>query len=196
MSSQQIDVVVTGEDPDAVQLVTGVINKALLDNEFNNVGVMHPFTGEPTLVPDVPSLYALIKHSKPSIFKEPITVTGIPVPSYDKLPEAWTQHAKAIEQYPNAAGVKVLKNMMNRVTGQMAESFEKAGKEVTEFAEAHTKAKKIRAKTTADDQPTAAELSDAAKTMSKAAHKDDNHKPAKDTKDVAHTLAEKALDAA
>ena len=193
MSSQQIDVVVTGEDPDAVQLVTGVINKALLDNEFNNVGVMHPFTGEPTLVPDVPSLYALIKHSKPSIFKEPITVTGIPVPSYDKLPEAWTQHAKAIEQYPNAAGVKVLKNMMNRVTGQMAESFEKAGK----IKDAHTKAKKIHVKTTDDDQPTAAELSDAAKTMSKAAHKDDNHhKPAKDTKDVAHSLAEKALDAA
>jgi len=180
MASKEIDVTVTGSDYEGVQLVTGVINKALLDNNFNNVGVMHPHTGEPTLVPDVPSLFDLIRHEKPGLFSQPVRVTGLTIPEGD-LSDYLEKHQEIVEKHPDSALARHLAHEFLAHDGD--------GKD--DGKAEHKKPRKPKA----EPQPTAAELSDAARTMSKAAHKDD-HKPAKDVRHVAEKLAAKALDAA
>lgn len=180
-SNKEIDVTVTGSDYEGVQLVTGVINKALLDNNFNNVGVMHPHTGEPTLVPDVPSLFDLIRHEKPHLFSQPVRVTGLTIPEGD-LSDYLEKHQEIIEKHPDSALARHLSHEFLANDGEEHKSDKK------DEPKKHRKPK-------AEPQPTAAELSDAARTMSKAAHKDD-HQPAKDVRGVAEKLAAKALDAA
>jgi len=170
MAKNPTEVIVNGEDSDGVELITGVINKALLDNGFTNVGVMSPTTGEPTLVPDVPSLMDVVRATKPHLFHQPVTVTGVALPPMDDVSDYVEKNLATLERHPNSATNRQLFYLMSK---QSDEELAKAKKAAP---------------------PTAAELHEAAKVMSAAAHQHD-HQP-KDTKADVERLAQKALDAA
>lgn len=234
MPSKQTDVVVTGDDQDGVQLVTGVINKALLDNGFTNVGVMSPTTGEPTLVPDVPSLGDLVRATKPHFFHQPVTVTGLVPPHITDVPAYIERNIDQLDKYPKSAMARYVMSSLGLQSDDVVDEPKK-GKEVKvhisktkkaepldrdalvanvhaaesaaengvgipgdtrdlEAAAAAASALNGKMKESENDVPTAAELTEAAKTMSKAAHQNDHHHI--DTKKAASKIAQKALDAA
>ncbi|MNU19560.1 hypothetical protein D3C71_77890 [compost metagenome] len=218
MPSKQTDVVVTGDDQDGVQLVTGVINKALLDNGFTNVGVMSPTTGEPTLVPDVPSLGDLVRATKPHLFHQPITVTGLAPPHITDIVGYVEKNIQHMEKYPKAAMTRYVLGSVGMYGHELGIGDEpseereparaldrdalianiKAGDLIMgddrDLEAAAAAASVLNNPVQENDAPTAAELSEAAKVLSKAAHQHDNHPV--DTKKAASKIAQKALDAA
>ena len=201
MANKQIDVVVTGDNEDGVQLVTGVVNKALLDNGFTNVGVMSPTTGEPTLVPDTPSLADIVRRTNPGLFHQPVTVTGLVPPGVTETPEYIERNIQQLEKYPKAAMTRYVLGSVQRSETpiiKMDDNFKEKIQEaeaimgIERDEEEHKK--HHRAKPKKDDTPSAAELSAAAKTLSKAAHANDHH-PSTDIREAAEKLAAKAIDA-
>ncbi len=176
--NKDFDVVVTGSDSDGVQLITGVVNKALLDNGFTNVGVMSGITGEPTLVPDVPSLMDIVRHTNPGLFHQPVKIAGVVLPQGD-VAEYVEKNADQLEKYPNAA-------LTRHMVGSHFSALADEGDKIIEAA-----AKKAKE----PPPPTAAELSEAAKTMSRAAHQNDHHSST-DVNEAKEKLEAKAVAAA
>ena len=108
-STMSTHISIEGDDQEVTSTVTGVVNKALLDSGFTNVGVISAQTGEPTVIPDSPSLLTLIKATRPHMFDRPITISAETItgdefpPPGDIEPES-ADEQMAVDQAREKAG--------------------------------------------------------------------------------------------
>lgn len=87
LSTMSTHISIEGDDHEMTSTVTGVVNKALLESGFTNVGVLDAKTGEPTVIPDAPSLLTLIKATRPHMFDRAVTISA-EVITGDEFPPA------------------------------------------------------------------------------------------------------------